>query len=104
MRKYFSSVKSSVIACINVAALSSAGAQTPMSNDEAPGWYRMRLGQFEITALCDGTLQLSVDKLFTKVSPTRIHSLLARAYLSNDVTLTVNAPPYVQMFAKPISI
>ena len=91
MRKHLSSIKSSVVACITVVALSSAGAQTLMSNDETPGWYRMRLGQFEITALCDGTLQLPVDKLFTKVSPTRIRSLLARAYLSKDVTLTVNA-------------
>ena len=51
----------------------------------------MRLGNFEITALSDGTLELPVDKLFTKVSPTRIRSLLSRAYLSNEVTLTVNA-------------
>ena len=91
MRRYLSAVKSSVIACIAVVALSSAGAQAPMSTDQAPGWYRMRLGQFEITALSDGTLELPVDKLFTKVSPTRLRSLLARAYLSNEVTVAVNA-------------
>ncbi len=51
----------------------------------------MRLGQFEVTALSDGTLELPVDKIFTKVSPSRIRSLLSRAYLSNEVTLTVNA-------------
>ena len=38
-----------------------------------------------------GTLQLPADKVFTKISAARIGSLLARAYLPNDVTLTVNA-------------
>jgi glyoxylase-like metal-dependent hydrolase (beta-lactamase superfamily II) len=90
-RTFFSAIKSSVVACITVVALSSAHAQTPMSSDVTLGWYRMRLGQFEITALSDGTLELPVDKIFTKVSPSRIRTLLSRAYLSNEVRLTVNA-------------
>jgi glyoxylase-like metal-dependent hydrolase (beta-lactamase superfamily II) len=91
MRKLFSAIKSSTVAFIAVFALSSAHAQSPLSNDVSPGWYRMRLGQFEITALWDGTLELPVDKIFTKVDPGRISSLLSRSYLSNEVTLTVNA-------------
>lgn len=91
MRKFLSAIRSSMVASITVVALSSAHAQTPVSSDGTPGWYRMRLGQFEVTALSDGTLELPVDKIFTKVSPSRIRSLLSRAYLSNEVTLTVNA-------------
>jgi glyoxylase-like metal-dependent hydrolase (beta-lactamase superfamily II) len=91
MRAFLLLIKSTAIALIAGLAWSSADAQTPMSNDATPGWYRMRLGQFEITALADGTLELPVDKIFTKINPTRIHSMLARAYLSNDVELTVNA-------------
>jgi glyoxylase-like metal-dependent hydrolase (beta-lactamase superfamily II) len=91
MRKFLSAIRSSIVACITVVALSSAHAQTPVSSDGTPGWYRMRLGQFEVTALSDGTLELPVDKIFTKVSPSRIRSLLSRAYLPNEVTLTVNA-------------
>ena len=91
MRKFFLAIKSTTVALISVATLSGAHAQTLPSNDVSPGWYRMRLGQFEITALWDGTLDLPVDKIFTKVDPDRIHSLLSRSYLSNEVTLTVNA-------------
>ena len=91
MKTILSSIRSCLVACLAVALLPSAGAQTAMSNSEPPGWYRMRLGQFEITALHDGTLQLPADKVFTKISSARIGSLLARAYLPNDVTLTVNA-------------
>jgi glyoxylase-like metal-dependent hydrolase (beta-lactamase superfamily II) len=83
--------KSTAIALIAGLVLSSAHAQTPMSNDATPGWYRMRLGQFEVTALSDGTLELPVDKIFTKVNPSRIRSLLSRAYLSNEVVLPINA-------------
>ncbi len=90
VRSILSSLKLSMVAYLALAALPSA-AQTAMSNSESPGWYRMRLGQFEITALHDGTLQLPADKVFTKISPARIGSLLARAYLPNDVTLAVNA-------------
>jgi glyoxylase-like metal-dependent hydrolase (beta-lactamase superfamily II) len=91
MRKFFLVIKSTTVALITVAALSCAHAQTLSSNDGSPGWYRMRLGQFEVTALWDGTLDLPVDKVFTKVDPGRIRSLLSRSYLSNEVTLTVNA-------------
>jgi glyoxylase-like metal-dependent hydrolase (beta-lactamase superfamily II) len=68
-----------------------AWAQTPLSKEASPGWYRMRLGTFEITALSDGTLDLPVDELFPKVEPERIRALLARSYLTGNVSLTVNA-------------
>ena len=91
MRKLLSAIKSYLSVIVGALAVSSALAQTPIAKDEAPGWYRMRLGNFEITALSDGTLELPVDKLFTKVDPHRIRLLLARSYLSNDVRTTVNA-------------
>ena len=62
-----------------------------MSKDESPGWHRMHLGTFEITALSDGTLDLPVDQLFPKVDPGRLRSLLARSYLASNISLTVNA-------------
>ena len=91
MRRCLSVLKAHLTVIASVLAVSSAIAQVPMSKEGTPGWYRMRLGQFEITALSDGTLELPADKLFTKVSAARIRSLLSRAYLSNEVTLTVNA-------------
>jgi hypothetical protein len=84
-------VKSCVTALVGVLALSGAWAQTTMSKDNSPGWYRMHIGSFEITALSDGTLDLPVDQLFPKVDPGRIQSLLARSFLASNVSLTVNA-------------
>ena len=40
-----------------------AQAEAPMVKEQAPGYYRTMLGNFEITALSDGTVKLPVDKL-----------------------------------------
>jgi hypothetical protein len=42
-------------------AVALAGA--PQAKGQAPGWYRMMLGDFEVTALSDGTVALPWDKL-----------------------------------------
>jgi hypothetical protein len=39
-----------------------ASAGAPQAKGQAPGWYRMMIGDFEVTALADGTVGLRVDK------------------------------------------
>src|SRR2546428_4971538 len=91
MQRYLCAIKPFLTVIVSVIAVSSARGQVPLSKEATPGWYRMRLGNFEITALSDGTLTLPVDKMFTKVEPGRIRALLSRSYLSNNVKTTVNA-------------
>lgn len=55
------------------------------------GYYRMMLGDFEITALSDGTVTLPLDKLLTETTPDRIRSLQARASLGSEVETSINA-------------
>ena len=74
-----------------LAASPLAHAQAPMAKGQAPGWYRMMLGNFQVTALSDGTFALPVDKLLTQVAPARVESLLARSYLKAPVETSVNA-------------
>lgn len=50
-------------ACVAGSALAAA----PMAKTPAPGWSRMMLGQFEITPLSDGTVDLPVDQLLAQV-------------------------------------
>jgi hypothetical protein len=42
-----------------------ARAGAPMQKGQAPGFYRMKLGDFEVVALSDGTVNLEVRKLLT---------------------------------------
>ena len=66
-------------------------AAAPMVKIQASGYYRMMLGQFEITALSDGAGPLPVDKLLTNTTPAQVGSLLARSYLKAPVETSINA-------------
>src|SRR6185436_4118757 len=67
----------------------SAQAKAPLAKTQ-PGWYRMMLGDFEITALSDGTVALPVDKLLTNTTPAKVQAALSRAYLKPPVETSVN--------------
>ncbi len=66
-------------------------AAAPLAKGQAPGFYRMMLGDFEITALSDGTVPLEVKKLLTNTTPQRVDQLLKRAFLADPVETSVNA-------------
>jgi len=74
---------------LGLAAL--ALAQAPVAGHQVPGYYRMQLGQFEITALYDGAIQL--DKgLLQHAKPAELDRLLARMFVGNPKMQTaVNA-------------
>jgi len=62
----------------------------PQLKGQAPGWYRVQLGEFEITALSDGTLDLPVDKLLQQPAPNTLRAL-QHAYLGVPLETSVNA-------------
>ncbi|WP_370655025.1 MBL fold metallo-hydrolase [Hydrogenophaga sp.] len=71
------------------APLAHAGA--PMVKTSAPGYYRMMLGDFEITALSDGTVDLPVDKLLTNTQPGKVTTALNQSFLKAPLETSVNA-------------
>jgi glyoxylase-like metal-dependent hydrolase (beta-lactamase superfamily II) len=68
----------------------SAQAAAPMVRTQAPGYYRMMLGDFEVTALSDGTVALPVDELLTNTTKARVDRALARSGLSSPLETSVN--------------
>ena len=62
----------------------------PMQKTQAPGYYRMMLGDFEVTALSDGTFSFNVKDLLTGITPAQLDDALARAFLKEPVDLSVN--------------
>jgi glyoxylase-like metal-dependent hydrolase (beta-lactamase superfamily II) len=62
----------------------------PMPKGQAPGWYRMMLGDFEVTALSDGTVALPWHQLL-KTSPAKVQAALAKQYLKSPLETSVNA-------------
>jgi glyoxylase-like metal-dependent hydrolase (beta-lactamase superfamily II) len=67
------------------------GASAPMAKSTAPGYYRFMLGDFEITALSDGTMPLPVDQLFSNMTPEKVRAELAKSYLGTPLETSVNA-------------
>lgn len=81
------------VALLGASALTPAPAlaKAPMVKTQAPGYYRVMLGDFEITALSDGTNPLPVDKLLTHTTPDKVNAALAANFLKAPVESSINA-------------
>ena len=73
-----------------VSVMGTAHAAAPMVKTAAPGFYRMMLGDFEVTALSDGTVNLPVDKLLTNTTPAKVNKALAKAFVTVPLETSVN--------------
>jgi glyoxylase-like metal-dependent hydrolase (beta-lactamase superfamily II) len=66
-------------------------AAAPMAHSQAPGYYRIMLGEFEITALSDGTHPFPVDTVMTNITPQQALQDLAEVDLKLPVQGSINA-------------
>lgn len=73
-----------------MSGLSLAGAAAPLVKSQ-PGYYRVMVGEIEVTALSDGTVDLPVDKLLTNTTPARVKKALAKSYLASPLETSVTA-------------
>jgi len=55
---------------------------------QAPGWYRLQLGEFEITALNDGALRVD-SKLLQNITPKELAAALDRTYQTAPMVTSV---------------
>jgi glyoxylase-like metal-dependent hydrolase (beta-lactamase superfamily II) len=75
------------VACASLAAHAAA----PQLKTAPPGVYRMMLGEFEVTALSDGTVELPFLQILQRIAKARAESMLARQFLKDPVQTSVNA-------------
>ena len=69
-----------------------AANSTPaQKKEQAPAFYRMQLGDFEITALSDGTVKLPLDKMMSGVTPEEVRALLTAGFESLPTETSINA-------------
>lgn len=81
-------MKHLVLAAAFLAA--SAFAAAPMAKTPAPGYFRLMLGDFEITPLSDGTVDLPVDKILQQKAD-KTTAALAKAHLKAPLETSDNA-------------
>lgn len=58
---------------------------------QAPGFYRMMLGDWQITAVSDGTLVVPLDKLLTHISPQKLRQRMKADAMTPAAETSVNA-------------
>lgn len=92
-----------ITATLNMTMLTPSLAAAPIVGTQAPGFYRMMLGKFEITVLSDGTHPFPVHKVLTQVvgnkgevpldqvAPGEADALLAESRLAVPVQGSINA-------------
>ncbi len=78
------------VSALGMGTIGTAHAAAPMVKTSAPGYYRMMLGDFEVTALSDGTVKLPVDKILTNTTPAKVNKALAKVYQSAPLETSVN--------------
>jgi glyoxylase-like metal-dependent hydrolase (beta-lactamase superfamily II) len=67
-----------------------ANAAAPMVKTQSPGFYRTMLGDFEITVVNDGTVNLPVDKLLQQPAA-QTDAVLKKSYLVSPLETSDNA-------------
>jgi glyoxylase-like metal-dependent hydrolase (beta-lactamase superfamily II) len=80
-----------VVILVGITFCAAAAANAPLQNTQAPGWWRMRLGHFEITALSDGSSPLPAGHVLTHIEPNVTAAALRGAFLSDLVETSINA-------------
>ena len=78
------------VAVIGFGAHGTAHAAVPMVKTSAPGYFHTMLGDFEVTALSDGTVNLPVDKLLTNTTPAKVKKALDNAFVTAPLETSVN--------------
>ncbi len=74
-----------------LAVLSSgvAMASAPLAKTPAPGYFRLMLGSFEVTAVSDGTVDLPVEKLLAEPEE-KTNLALSKSFLKAPLETSVN--------------
>ncbi|AZO71731.1 MAG: MBL fold metallo-hydrolase [Mesorhizobium sp.] len=76
--------------CLACGFAGPALADAPMAKSQAPGFYRLTVGDFEVTALSDGSDMLAAAKLL-QGAPARIEDALKRNFLGDVVETSHNS-------------
>ena len=62
----------------------------PRIKTQAPGYYRMMLGDFVVTTVSDGTVPQAWDKLLTAITPEEVKALVARDRATLPLEASIN--------------
>jgi glyoxylase-like metal-dependent hydrolase (beta-lactamase superfamily II) len=68
-----------------------AFSKAPLKGGQAPGYYRLKVGAYEVTALSDGTVAIPLAKLYANTTVDHAEAALAAAFQGPSSETSVNA-------------
>jgi len=98
-------VATSAAAVAPLATSGPARAAAPPAGTQAPGWYRYKVGSFEITVVTDGLNRFKLpDDIVTNVKREEVNAALVAAHREPDVFVTPYNPIVVNTGQKLVVI
>jgi len=98
-------VATTAAAAVPLATSFPARAAAPPAGTQAPGWYRYKVGSFEITVATDGVNRFKLpDNIVANVKREDVNAALAAAYLQPDIFVTPYNPIVVNTGQKLVVI
>lgn len=91
MRGFKGFVCAAAVLAMAIGGMLQVQAGAPMVKTQAPGFYRLMVGDFEVTALLDGTMMLPFKDFMNDITPAQFEHALARDFLKDPVEVSVNA-------------
>lgn len=90
MNRYLTAI-AAALALAGTAGVAPALAAAPMVKTQAPAFYRVMVGDVEVTAVSDGTVKLPMIKLLSNTKPETVAAALKKGFLKEQVETSVNA-------------
>lgn len=104
-RRHLFTAAAATAGAAGFAPFSRAVAATPPAAQQAPGWYRYKVGDFEVTVVTDGVSRFKMaENHVTNVKLDEVNAFLASQYLEKDYMTTPYNPIVVNTGAKLVVI
>jgi glyoxylase-like metal-dependent hydrolase (beta-lactamase superfamily II) len=98
-------VATTATAAIPFATNSPARAAAPPAGTQAPGWYRYKVGSFEITVVTDGVNRFKLpDNIVANAKREEVNAALTAAHLQPDIFVTPYNPIVVNTGQKLVVV
>src|SRR6516162_2867564 len=100
-----STVAATAVAAAPLVTARSGHAAAPPAGTQAPGWYRYKVGSFEITVVTDGVNRFKLpDNIVANAKREDVNAALAAAHLQPDIFVTPYNPIVVNTGQKLVVI
>jgi glyoxylase-like metal-dependent hydrolase (beta-lactamase superfamily II) len=98
-------VAASAATALTPLASSPAGAAAPLAGNQAPGWYRYKVGSYEITCATDGRNTFKLPDTFVlNAKKDQVNEALLAAHMEKDMMTIPYTPIVVNTGSKLVAI